>query len=81
MSEQERQLIIKMATYIVENSIKNRKEIINYNDVSKNMNVPIQIIKTAASKICKCAMRSSYVDDIDCRDNEFFEIILKRKIA
>lgn len=79
MTEQERKLIISIAKFVLSKVMSNRTEIIEYNEVAEDMNLSLDIIKSAASKVCNCLMLSRSVDDTDIIDNESFCVLLKSR--
>lgn len=78
MSEQEKDLVVKIAKCVFVKSMNSTDEIVEYNTVSKEMSLPIQIIKAVASKVCKCLMMSQRIEDTDM-DDYGFNIMFKNK--
>ena len=81
MSEQEKQLIKKIADFIIIKIMNSRTNEVDYGTIAKFMNVSIEIIKTAAIKVCQCLMLSKRVDDCDCVDGEYFDVVLKERVV
>ena len=79
MTEKERKLIVNIAKFVLSKVMNNHTEVIGYNEVAESMNLPIEIIKSAASKVCNCIMLSRSVDDTDIIDNESFCVLLKSR--
>jgi hypothetical protein len=81
MSEQEKQLVFKISNFVLLKIMNSKSNVVDYGTVAKFMNVPIDIIRTAARQICSCLLNNSNVDDVDCIDNEAFDVILKNRIV
>lgn len=81
MSDQENQLIVKMANFVLVKIMSSRVNIVNFSSVARFTNVPVEVIKMASKQICKCIMENSNVEDVDMQDDCAFEVLLKRRVA
>jgi len=79
MTEQERQLIIKMAKCVLEKSTHRNNGIVDYKEVEQETQIPINIIQSVARQICKCVMLSNIVEDVDICDNNSFDVMLRKR--
>lgn len=77
----EDQLVRKLAKAVLVIIMNSNDNLINYGDIEKETQVPTQIIRTVASQICKCLITSTRVDDADCVDDSYFDVILKSRTA
>jgi hypothetical protein len=81
MTEQEKQLVEKISNFIIIKAMDSKTNEVNYGSIARFMNVPVEIIKTAAVKICQCLINNANVEDIDILDDCAFDVMLKRRIA
>jgi len=81
MSEQEKQLILKIANFVIIKTMNSKTSEVDYGTVAKFMNVPVEIIRTVASQVCNCLINNLNVDDVDIQDDYIFDVMLKRRIA
>lgn len=79
MSEQERQLVIKTAKCVLAKSMNSNDNLVDYKTVEQETKIPINVIKSIARQICKCLMLSQNVEDVDCVDNEAFDVMIKKR--
>jgi len=79
MSDQEKQLVVKVSRFILAKIMNSNTNLVDYSVIEKEINVPTPIVRTAASQICQCLMTSKRVEDVDCIDNEAFDVMLKRR--
>jgi len=78
MSEQERQLVIKTAKCVLAKSMNSSENLVDYKTVEQETQIPINIIKSIATQICKCLLLSRNVEDVDCVDGEAFDVMLRK---
>ena len=81
MSEQERQLVDKMAKCVLAKSMNSNNNLVDYRIIGEEIHVPVSIVRTVASQVCKWLLKSPRVDDADCFDNYAFDVMLKRRIV
>ena len=77
MSEQGRQLVIKMAKCVLAKSMNSNNNLVDYKFIEEETQVPMNVIQSVARQICKCLMLSQNVEDVDCVDNEAFDVMLR----
>ena len=77
MGDYEKELVYSMARYAFVKSVKDRSEIVSYNDISNHFKVFVEAIYRAARAICKMLMTSVKVADTDIYDNEGIQILLR----
>jgi hypothetical protein len=78
MSENEIKLIQKVVNCILKYC---GRRPVSYGFISKNTEIPINIIKIIAIQVCKSLLTIPIVDDVDICDGDSFDVMLKRKIA
>ena len=79
MSEQEKQLIKKIADFILVKTMNSRTNEVEYGTVAKFMNVPIEKVRTAAIRVCQYLINNANVEDVDIQDGCIFDVMLKRR--
>lgn len=79
MSEQERQLVIKISKCVLIKSMNSNNNLVDYKVIEKETQVPINVIQSVARQICKCLMLSQNVEDVDICDDAFDIMLRKRR--
>jgi hypothetical protein len=81
MTEQEKQLIKKISDFIIIKIMNSRTNEVDYGTIARFMNVPVEIIRTAAVRVCQCLIDNANVEDVDIQDDCAFDVMLKRRVA
>ena len=81
MTEQEKQLVKKISDFIIIKAMDSETNEVGYGSVAHFMNIPIDMIRTAAIKVCQYLIDNKKVEDIDVLDNQAFDVMLKRRPA
>ena len=81
MTDQEKQLINRIADYIINKSANRNKNVVDYKEIENDMNIPSIIINAATKQICKCIKNTrKVVDDVDYVDGEYFDVMLRSMV-
>ena len=81
MTEQEKQLIKKIADFILVKTMNSRNNEVEYGTIARFMNVPVEKVRTTAIKVCQCLIDNANVEDADICDGCAFDVMLRRRIA